>query len=303
MRNSNSPNILVVGATGFLGMEICRQLTAAGKNVSGLIRKSSAVEKTNALKQWGVQTIIGDLKEMASLTNALQGVDTVISTASSTLSRAEGDSIQTVDNEGQSNLVDAAISAGAKQFVFVSFTFNASEFPLQAAKRRAEKKIMESKMTYTILKPSFFMEAWLSPAVGFDFPNAKATIYGDGTNKISWIAIQDVAAFAVAAVDNPSMKNKIIEVGGPEALGPKEVVDIFQKSLNKSFELQFIPLVALEAQLSAAPDDMSKTFAGLMLFYAAGHDVDMTEKQKLVAVKMKSVKEHAAQMRMMLQPA
>jgi dTDP-D-glucose 4,6-dehydratase len=34
------------------------------------------------------------------------------------------------------------------------------------------------------------------------FPNAKATIYGEGKNKISWITIQDVAAFAVASVDN-----------------------------------------------------------------------------------------------------
>jgi uncharacterized protein YbjT (DUF2867 family) len=75
-------------------------------------------------------------------------------------------------------------------------------------------------MPYTILQPTFFAEAWLSPAVGFDFPNAKATIYGEGKNKISWITIQDVAAFAVASIDNPAAKNKTIELGGTGSVKP-----------------------------------------------------------------------------------
>ena len=295
MNTSNEPKILVVGATGFLGMEICRQLAAAKKNVSGLVRKTAAQEKTNALKQQGVQMVMGDLKDRSSIRKALQGITTVISTASSTFSRQEGDSIQTVDNEGQSALVEEAIAAGAKQFIFVSFTFTPDEYPLQAAKRKAEKNLIESKMTYTILKPSFFMEAWLSPAIGFDFPNAKATIYGEGKNKISWIAIQDVAAFTVAAVDNPSLKNKTIEIGGPQALSPLEVVEIFEKAGGKKFEKQHVPMEALIGQRNAAEDDMSKSFASLMLLYANGQDVNMKEILKAVPVKMKSVQEYAKQ--------
>jgi uncharacterized protein YbjT (DUF2867 family) len=53
MKNSTTSKILVVGATGFLGMEICRQLIAANKNVSGLVRKTAAQEKVNALKSTG----------------------------------------------------------------------------------------------------------------------------------------------------------------------------------------------------------------------------------------------------------
>ena len=68
-------------------------------------------------------------------------------------------------------------------------------------------------MTYTILQPSFFMEVWLSPALGFDAANATAQIYGSGQNKISWISYQDVARFAVASLDNPTARNAEIEVG------------------------------------------------------------------------------------------
>lgn len=296
MKNSATESkILVVGATGFLGMEICRQLKVNHENVFGLVRKTAAEDRTKALKQWGIQFLEGDLKDKASLKKALQGIDTVISTASSTFSRQDGDSIQTVDNEGQSNLVDEAKAAGVKQFVFISFSFTPQGFPLQTAKQRAEEKIKTSGMSYSIIKPSFFMEAWLSPAVGFDFPNAKATIYGEGINKISWISISDVAAFTVGAMDNEAARNKTFEIGGPEALSPLEVVAIFEKASGRKFELQHVPVEALQGQWNAAPDDLSKSFASLMLFYAHGHPVEMKEPLKTFGLKLKSVQEYAAQ--------
>ncbi len=148
-------------------------------------------------------------------------------------------------------------------------------------------------MPYTILQPTFFAEAWLSPAVGFDFPNAKATIYGEGKNKISWITIGDVAAFAVAVVDNPEAKNKSIELGGPEALSPLEVVTIFEKANGKKFDLQHVPVEALQAQKNAAPDDLGKTFTSLMLNYAAGQEINMQQTLKTFGVKMNSVGDYA----------
>lgn len=294
MKNSATDSkILVVGATGFLGMEICRQLTANHKNVFGLVRKTAAEDRTKALKQWGVKFIEGDLKDRASLKKALQGIDIVISTASSTFSRQDGDSIQTVDNEGQAALADEAIAAGIQQFICISFPTMPGDFPLQDAKRRVEKKLAASNITYTILQPTFFAEAWLSPAVGFDFPNAKATIYGEGKNKISWITIQDVAAFAVASVDNPAAKNKTIELGGPDALSPLEVVSIFEKAGGKKFELQHVPVEALQAQKNAAADDLSKSFASLMLTYAAGNEINMQQTLKAFPVKLNSVGDYA----------
>jgi len=294
MKNSaKESQILVVGATGFLGMEICRQLTAANKNVVGLIRKTSEQEKANALKQLGVQLLEGDLKNQLSIKKALPGISTIISTASSMFSRQDGDSIQTVDNEGQANLVDEAIAAGIQQYIYISFPFMQGKFPLQDAKRKVEKKIVASNMTYTILQPTFFVEAWLSPAVGFDFPNAKATIYGEGKNKISWITMQDVAAFSVAVVDNPAAKNKVIELGGPEALSPLEVVTIFEKTGGKKFELQHVPVEALQVQKNTALDDLSKTFASLMLIYADGQEINMHQTLKAFNIKLNPVRDYA----------
>ncbi len=290
--SNNSSTVLVAGATGFLGSEICRQLLEKNIKVKGLVRTTSDANKVAQLKASGVEIIEGDLKDKASLENALHGVSAIISTVSSTLSRQEGDSIQTVDDEGQINLVDAAVNAGVSQFIFISFC-ELGECPLQTAKRKVETHIRESVLNFTILRPTYFMEVWLSPALGFDYPNAKATIYGDGNNKISWIAIKDVASFAVAALDNPAAHNKIIELGGPAALSPLEVVDIFEKAKGTKFELQFVPKEALEAQRDTAPDPLSESFATLMLGIVNGSDIDMKNTIDVFPIGLTSVSDYA----------
>ena len=284
---------MVVGATGYLGGEICRQLIAKNKKVKGLVRVTSDPNKIAQLNALGVETIEGDLKNKDSLVKALRGVTSIISTVSSTLSRQEGDSIQTVDDEGQKNLIDAAVSAGVSQFVYVSFCAMPGDFPLQAAKRSVEKNLRESGLDYTILQPTYFMEVWLGPHLGFDHANAKATIYGDGKEKISWIAIKDVASFAVAAIDNPACRNRAIELGGPEALSPLEVVSIFENERGKKFELQFVPVEAIRAQKDAAPDPLSESFASLMLGIANGSNINMKKTIDDFAINLTSVADYA----------
>jgi uncharacterized protein YbjT (DUF2867 family) len=267
--------ILVVGATGLLGGEICRLLTQRGNPVRALVRGTSSADRVARLKSVGAEQVRGDLKNRPSLDAACRGASAVISTASSTVSRQEGDSIESVDREGQLGLIDAAAAAGVKRFIMVSFPSVEVDFPLQSAKRAVEEHLRASGMTYTILRPTFFTEVWLSPALGFDAPNAKAQIYGGGQNEISWISFQDVAQFAVAALDNAQAKNAVIELGGPEALSPLKVVQLAEQVTRKRFAVQHVPEEALRAQYAGATDPLQQSFAALMLYYARGDVIDM----------------------------
>lgn len=290
--NSKNATVLVIGSTGFLGMEICRQLVRAGKKVSALVRPSSDPAKITALKQMGVETREGDLKNTTSIKKALEGVGSVISTASSTFSRQEGDSIESVDQKGQLDLVQSAKDGEVNQFIYISFSPMKGEFPLQTAKRKVEKSLRDSGMNYTILQPGFFMEVWLSPAVGFDFPNSKATIYGDGKNKMHWISLADVAAIAVSSLDNEAVRNSVTQLGGPEALSPLEVVSIFEKLAGNAFTIEHVPIAALEAQKTAAQDSLSESFAALMLNYAEGDHIDTYETRKVFPFTLISVADY-----------
>ena len=284
---------LIVGATGLLGSEICRLLAAEGKPVRALARPTSDQIKVAQLESLNVEIARGDLKDPPSLDAACQGVSAVISTASSTLSRQEGDSIQTVDLEGQLNLVDAAKAANVSHFMLISFPPVDAEFPLQAAKRRVEEHLKSSGLTYAILQPTFFMEVWLSPALGFDAANAKAQIYGSGENKISWISYKDVAKFAVASLDNAKARNAVIELGGPEALSPLEVVRAFEELQGRKFDVQNVPEEALKEQRESASDPLQQSFAGLMLYYAQGHTIDMRKTLQKFPVQLTSITDYA----------
>ncbi len=284
---------LIVGATGLLGSEICRLLAAEGKPVRALVRPTSDQIKVAQLESLNVEIARGDLKDRPSLDAACQGVSAVISTASSTLSRQEGDSIQTVDLEGQLNLVDAAKAANVSRFVLISFPPVDAEFPLQAAKRRVEEHLKSSGLTYAILQPTFFMEVWLSPALGFDAANAKAQIYGSGENKISWISYKDVAKFAVASLDNAEARNAVIELGGPEALSPLEVVRAFEELQGRKFDVQNVPEEALKEQRESASDPLQQSFAGLMLYYSQGQIIDMRKTLQKFPVQLTSITDYA----------
>jgi len=284
---------LIVSGTGALGMETCRLLAARGAPTRALVRANSKPEKLAELEGLGAELVTGDLKDPASLMAACKGVSAVISTATSVHSHETGDSIDTVDRQGQLALVDAAEAGGVKHFVLVSFPPVAVEFPLQSAKRAVEDRLRRSRMSYTILQPTFFTEVWLSPALGFDPANGKATIYGPGTNKTSWISYRDVARCAVAALNNPRAANAIIELGGPDALSPLEVVRAAEEVMGKPVTVQHVPEEALRSQHAAATDLLQKSFAGLMLYYAAGDVIDMTEARRALSVeRLKSVREY-----------
>ena len=268
--------VLVVGSTGFLGNAVVARLANAGKKVRALVRPTSDPAKRELLKTLGATLVEGDLKDAASLQRACDGVDTIISTASSTISRGGGDNVETVDRRGQMQLIDAAAAAKVRHVIYVSVSGNLDrESPLLDAKRAVESRLREAGMTYTIVRPSFFMEVWLSPMLGFDPAGGRVRIYGTGDQPISMISVPDVAAYVAGCVDNRAVENQTIELGGPEPTSYNAIAALFEQALGRAIAREHVPAEALEAQFRAASDPMDKTFAALMLGAAKGDAINV----------------------------
>lgn len=228
--------ILVVGSTGLLGGMVVRKLLATGKTTRVLVRSGS----TDIA---GAEPVRGDLKDRASLDAACAGVTAVITTANSA-QRGGDDNVATVDLEGNAALIDAAAGAGVKHFIFVSAAAvdESSPVPLFAAKARTEKHLRENGMAWTIIAPHVFMDVWFPMIIGSALGAGRPVpLVAGGKSRHSFIAVDDVAAFAVAATDNPAAINRRLVLGGPEALSWTEIVAKAGDIVGRRLDVETIP--------------------------------------------------------------
>jgi uncharacterized protein YbjT (DUF2867 family) len=284
--------ILVAGATGQVGSEVCRLLRARDEEVRALVRPSSDPGRVAALRELGVEVVEGDLRSPETLDAACSGVSAVVSTASATSRPVAGDTVLNVDGAGQLALIEAAAGAGVEHFVFVSFSGGIDvDMPLSRSKRSVERQLQDSGMSWTVLRPTAFMEVWLSPIVGFNVPAASVAVFGTGGAPVSYVSLQDVARFCVESLARPAAWNRAFELGGPEAITPLQAVRIAQEVTGTTLQVTHVPMEALRAQYEAATDPLKKSLAGLTCGLAAGDVVDMTGVVPTFGFRLRTVRE------------
>ena len=263
--------ILISGATGILGGIVTQRLLGEGKDVRILVRHNSPSEQmalqgmatsARSLIEAGAQPVYGDLKDQASLDRACDGVETVITTANSAMRGGE-DTVDTVDRQGNRNLIEAAKASGVKQFIFTSFLgadLN-NPVPLFQAKAETEAMLAESGMPYTILASNFFIESWAGMVVGIPLQARQpVTLVGEGQRLHSLISVADVAAFAAAVVGHPAAINQRLALGGPKPLSWRGIVDTFGKVLGQELPVQF---VAPGEPIPGLPEIVPPVLAGM----------------------------------------
>jgi len=288
---------LVVGATGFVGGQVARGLRERGIFVRALVRGGASHPKSGELREAGVDIVDGDVTRAESLAPACRGIDVVVSTLTS-MPTGANDGLRRVDHDGALALIDAAERAGVRKFVYVSYSGNIDQpSPLATAKRDCEERLRASAMQAVILRPSYFAEIWLGPALGFDARSGKARIYGSGDAKVSYISARDVAAFAVAvATHEQAAKTTVLEVGGPDAVSLRQVIATFEQATGREFIVESVPSEALQAQLGAT-DPLQATFAALTYAYANGDVIDgARETAARYGIELRSVARLASEM-------
>lgn len=232
--------ILVAGGTGTLGTQVVRLLTEGGRRVRVLTRDPARAEN---LEGDLVEIVSGDLRDPGTLEQALTGVETVISAVQGFVGTG-GVSPQTVDAEGNINLIRASRAAGVEHFILISVQGAGPDHPMELCrmKYRAEQELRDSGLSWTIIRPTAYMETWGQVIGAPLIKNGKTRIFGRGTNPINFVSAHDVARFVERAVTDPAMRGVALDVGGPENISLREFVQTFQTETGKGGAVSAVPL-------------------------------------------------------------
>jgi len=210
-RDKAPEDVLVAGATGQTGQLIVKHLQSQGYRVHALVR-----DIAKARDQLGpdVEYEQGDVKDAASLTAAMSGIDAVISSIGAR-GKEGPDRPEMVDYQGVRNLVDAAKAAHVRQFVMVSSRGVTQEgHPLNRMfgdvliwKFKGEDYLRASGLPYTIVRPGGLLNA----------PGGQGDIvFEQGDRKLDGARLlnprEDVAMVLVEALRHPEAKFRTFEM-------------------------------------------------------------------------------------------
>lgn len=235
--------LLIVGATGTLGRQVARRALDEGYKVRCLVRSQ---RKAAFLKEWGAELVSGDLCEPETLTPALEGVTAVIDAA--TARPTDSLSIRQVDWQGKVALIQAAKAAGVERFIFFSI-LDAEKYahvPLMEIKHCTELFLAESGLNYTILRPCGFLQGLIGQYAIPILENQAVWVMGD-TAPIAYMDTQDIAKFAVRALQVSATEKQTFPVVGPRAWGAYEIIRLCERLSGRESRVSRMPIGLLRS--------------------------------------------------------
>jgi uncharacterized protein YbjT (DUF2867 family) len=239
--------VALAGGSGFIGRAIARRLVAGGTNVRVLTRNTDSARKRLDLP--GVEFAGVDIRLPAMLQQALRGVDAIVDSIQFDGYPVEnprrGLTFERVDYGGVVALVDAAKQIGVDRFIYISGAAadEKSSHSAFRAKGRAERKIRESGLTFTIFRPSLVYGPGDKVVSGLAKALRFAPVFGvpgTGQQKIQPVLVDDLAACVMLALSGRG-RNGVYEIGGPDLMTFDEMMNVIMEASGHRRPLFHIP--------------------------------------------------------------
>ncbi|MFB3892864.1 MAG: NmrA/HSCARG family protein [Phycisphaerae bacterium] len=265
---SNRDMILVTGATGHQGGAVARCLLADGWQVRILTRDpGKAVARELAGR--GATISKGDLNDRASVDLAIKGCHGVFSVQDFYTAGEQGEVRQGC------LLADAAKTAGVKHFVYssVGSANRNTGIPHFETKYKIEQYIRYLDLPYTILRPAFFYEnflTWNKDAI----LSGKLSLPMPADTRLQMISVEDIGGFAAAAFANPDKYlGRSIDIAGDE-LTMTEVAALLSSALGRKVTYEPAPIEQIRAR-------MPELALMYEWFVRIGYDVEIASLRRL----------------------
>jgi uncharacterized protein YbjT (DUF2867 family) len=271
--------VLVTGANGNVGSELITQLIRRGVPVKAATRSISG-----GTAPTGAALVEFDFENPSTFVPALEGADRVF------LMRPP----QMSDAKAMRPFIQAMRRAGVEHVVFLSVQ-GAGTNPF-VPHHGIEAQLKRSGLTWTFLRPSFFMQN-LSTTHVDDIRERDEIYVPAGTGRTNFIDVKDIAEAAAVCLTTPGHDRKAYEITGSEALTYYEVADILSAACGRTIVYSSPTAKQFKARMRAAghPEEFVSVTAmiyALAKFGMAGGTTDDFE--KLVGHKPTTMAEWAA---------
>lgn len=265
--------ILVTGAAGKTGRAVIRALAAKGQRVRALVHRDA---QRNPVESLGAQeVIVGDMHEESTLRAAAQGARAVYHVCPN---------IHPDELLIGRVAIAAARAVGVERFVFHSVLHpQIQAMPHHWNKLHVEEALLESQMSYTILRPSNYMQNVLAGLLPSDYRQnvlagwrmiVESGVYmvpysvksGTRTNMVD---LEDVAHAASVVLTEPGHLGATYELAGPDILTQTEIAQILGKHLKRQVRVEELSVEAWmrNAKVVGMGDYQIETLAKMFQYY------------------------------------
>jgi uncharacterized protein YbjT (DUF2867 family) len=258
--------VTVFGGSGFLGRSVVRALCKRDYRIRVAVRRPELAGHLQPLGKVGqIHAVQANLRYPASVEAAMRDSHVAINLVG-ILAESGAQTFDAVQGAGAGAVAKAAAAAGARM-VHVS-AIGADENSLShyaRAKAAGEKAVLSAVPAATIMRPSvvfgpedqftnrFAALARMSPAL---------PLIGGGMTKLQPVYVGDVATAVADAVDGKTKQGATYELGGPEVLTMREIMEIILATIERRRMLVSLPfgLAKLQAMfLQFAPGPLKLT--------------------------------------------
>ncbi len=251
---SRTRRVFMLGATGTIGRATVRALSRRGHQVVCFVRPrvagADAREGVGQLASLpGVTVREGEIRDATSIArDGFRGeqFDVLVSCMASRTGAPRD--AWAVDHQAHVDVLTAATAAGVTQVVLLSaICVQKPALAFQQAKLAFEKTLMESGVTWSIVRPTAFFKS-LSGQVARVQKGKPFLVFGDGTlTACKPISDDDLADFLVDCLDDPARHNRVLPIGGPgEAITPRQQGEQLFALLGREPRFRHVPVALLD---------------------------------------------------------